>query len=152
MAGVSSTFALWQALKSTFVPEDRAPLSMPWSDHKALVALRRGLVEISHGEIPAVGHDNASALSRHPGEDKDGAGGRSGRMAIDRRVLRMPAVMERTGLSKASIYRLIHADDFPAAIRLSSRAVGWPAQQIDEWVASRERVRGDSGSRGARRR
>ena len=73
-------------------------------------------------------------------------------MAIDRRVLRMPAVMERTGLSRASIYRLIHADDFPVAIRLSSRAVGWPAQQIDEWIASRERVRGDSASRGARRR
>lgn len=76
--------------------------------------------------------------------------GNSG-MAIDRRVLRMPAVMERTGLSRASIYRLIRADDFPVAIRLGSRAVGWRAQQIDEWIASRERVCGDSRRRGSRR-
>ena len=47
-------------------------------------------------------------------------------MADDKRVLRLPAVMERTGLSKASIYRLIKASDFPAAIRLGCRAVGWP--------------------------
>ena len=33
-------------------------------------------------------------------------------MADDKRVLRLPAVMERTGLSKASIYRLIKASDF----------------------------------------
>lgn len=99
-----------------------------------------------------MGHDDASAFSRHRGEHIDGADGGNGRMAIDRRVLRMPAVMERTGLSRASIYRLIHTDDFPAAIRLGSRAVGWPAQQIDEWIASRERARSDSASRGPRRR
>ena len=95
-----------------------------------------------------MGHDGASAFSRHRGEHMDGADGGNGRMAIDRRVLRMPAVMERTGLSRASIYRLIHANDFPVAIRLGSRAVGWRAQRIDEWIASRERVRGDSASHG----
>ena len=98
-----------------------------------------------------MGHDNAGASSRHRGEHMDGADGGNGRMAIDRRVLRMPAVMERTGLSRASIYRLIRADDFPAAIRLCSRAVGWRAEQIDEWIASRERARGDAASRGPRR-
>ena len=71
-------------------------------------------------------------------------------MAVDRRVLRLPEVMERTGLSRASIYRLIKADDFPVAIRLGSRAVGWRAEQIDEWIASRERVRGDAASRAGR--
>ena len=73
-------------------------------------------------------------------------------MDIDRRVLRMPAVMERTGLSRASIYRLIQADDFPAAMRLGSRAVGWPAQRFDEWIASRESVRSDSTHLGLGRR
>ena len=98
-----------------------------------------------------MGHDNASAFSRHRGEHMDEADEGNGRMAVDRRVLRMPAVMERTGLSKASIYRLIRADDFPAAIRLCSRAVGWRAEQIDEWIASRERARGDAASRTRRR-
>ena len=73
-------------------------------------------------------------------------------MDIDRRVLRMPAVMERTGLSKASIYRFIKAADFPAAIRQGSRAVGWPAQRIDEWIASRDGVCSDSARRGLGRR
>lgn len=59
-------------------------------------------------------------------------------MADDKRILRLPAVMERTGLSKATIYRLIHANEFPESIRLGSRAVGWPANRIDEWINSRE--------------
>lgn len=63
-------------------------------------------------------------------------------MADDKRVLRLPAVMERTGLSKASIYRLIKASDFPAAIRLGCRAVGWPADRIDEWIDSRDSTTG----------
>ena len=54
----------------------------------------------------------------------DGSDEGNGHQAIDRRVPRMRSVMERTGLSRAAIYRLIRADDFPAAIRLGPRAVG----------------------------
>ena len=97
-------------------------------------------------------NQSASAYPKHRDKRTNGSDREAGRMAIDKRVLRMPAVMERTGLSRASIYRLIHADDFPVAIRLGSRAVGWPAQQIDEWIASREKVRSDSAIRGADRR
>ena len=82
----------------------------------------------------------------------NGSDRENGAVDIDRRVLRLPAVMERTGLSKASIYRLIKADDFPAAVRLTSRAVGWPAQRIDEWIASRDSVCSDSARRGLGRR
>jgi len=39
----------------------------------------------------------------------------------------------------------------PPAVRLCSRAEGWRAEQVDEWIASRERARGDSASRGPRR-
>ena len=59
-------------------------------------------------------------------------------MNNEKRVLRLPAVMERTGLSKASIYRLIEANAFPLGIRLGPRAVGWPAHRIDEWIDTRE--------------
>lgn len=82
----------------------------------------------------------------------NGSDRENGTVDIDGRVLRLPAVMERTGLSKASIYRLIKADDFPAAIRLTSRAVGWPAHGIDEWIASRDSVCCDSARRGLDRR
>ena len=97
-------------------------------------------------------NDNANPFSKHRGERMDGSDGGNGHQAIDRRVLRMRSVMERTGLSRAAIYRLLRADDFPAAIRLGPRAVGWPAQRIDEWIASRETVRGNSAHRGVGRR
>ena len=97
-------------------------------------------------------NDNANTYSSDLGERMDGSNGGNGHQTIDRRVLRMRSVMERTGLSRAAIYRLIRADDFPAAIRLGPRAVGWPAQRIDEWIASRETVRSDSAHRGLGRR
>ncbi|MDE0383571.1 MAG: AlpA family phage regulatory protein [Defluviicoccus sp.] len=56
-----------------------------------------------------------------------------------------------TGLSRASTYRLIRADDLSVAIRLGSRAVAWGAQQIDEWIASRGRFREAVGGEERRR-
>lgn len=112
----------------------------------------RRLVEESHWEVPAVANDNANPILSDPSERMDGSDGGNGHQAIDRRVLRIRSVMERTGLSRAAIYRLIRADDFPAAIRLGPRAVGWPAQRIDEWIASRDTVRSDSAHRGLGRR
>ncbi len=83
----------------------------------------------------------------------DGSDWGNGRVAgTDKRVLRLPAVMERTGLSKTSIYRLIQADEFPAAVRLGPRAVGWPAQRIDEWIDSRESAADGTAGRRLRRR
>lgn len=39
-------------------------------------------------------------------------------------LLRMPAVMQRTGLGRSTIYRLMASKQFPAPVRLASRAVG----------------------------
>ena len=55
-------------------------------------------------------------------------------------ILRCAEVTRRTSLSKASVYRLLHAGDFPQPVRLGERAVGWRAEEIDEWLASRERA------------
>ena len=54
-------------------------------------------------------------------------------------ILRCAEVTRRTSLSKASVYRLLHAGDFPRACPARKRAVGWRAEEIDEWLASRER-------------
>ena len=58
----------------------------------------------------------------------------------EQRILRCVEVTWRTSLSKASVYRLLHAGDFPQPVRLGQRAVGWRAEEIDEWLASRERA------------
>ena len=56
------------------------------------------------------------------------------------RILRRREVELVTRLSKASIYRQMHAGAFPKPVKLGERAVGWRAEEIEEWLASRERA------------
>lgn len=56
------------------------------------------------------------------------------------RILRKPAVRERTGLSDATIWRMYRRGDFPRPIRLSANAVGWRETDVDEWLRTRAEV------------
>ncbi|PHS16402.1 MAG: AlpA family transcriptional regulator [Kangiella sp.] len=49
-------------------------------------------------------------------------------------ILRLPAVIKRTGLSKSSIYAFIANRKFPRPISLGERAVGWSEYDIDRWI------------------
>ncbi|WP_255416738.1 helix-turn-helix transcriptional regulator [Thiohalobacter thiocyanaticus] len=49
----------------------------------------------------------------------------------------MPAVMERTGLTKPTIYHLIKVGGFPEPVKLGPRCVGWSAEAVDEWIEQR---------------
>lgn len=51
-------------------------------------------------------------------------------------LLRLPSVEAQTGLSKSEIYRRIKDGKFPQPIKLGTRAVAWPAAQIDAWVGN----------------
>ena len=55
-------------------------------------------------------------------------------------ILRRPEVERLTGFSKASIYRLMAAGEFPTPIRLGVRAVAWRARDVEAWLASRAPV------------
>ena len=57
------------------------------------------------------------------------------------RILRLPEVMDRVGLSKSMIYKLIGYDDFPKPVKLSLRSSGWIESEVDEWFAERKRNR-----------
>lgn len=52
------------------------------------------------------------------------------------RLLRLPAVMERTGRGKSSIYADMAAGTFPTPVRLGTRGVAWKESEIDAWVNS----------------
>lgn len=52
------------------------------------------------------------------------------------RILRLPLVLERTGLTKSTLYRMIAARRFPSPVRLSSRIVGWRQTDIERWSHS----------------
>ncbi|MEZ8067845.1 helix-turn-helix transcriptional regulator [Vibrio sp. FF145] len=50
------------------------------------------------------------------------------------RLIRMREVLDKTGLSKATLYRLIASGKFPASIQIAYRAVAWEESQVDEYL------------------
>ena len=56
-----------------------------------------------------------------------------------KKLLRLPQVIDRIGICKASVFRLVKLGQFPAPIRISDRAVAWVESDLDEWIDSRIR-------------
>jgi prophage regulatory protein len=50
------------------------------------------------------------------------------------RILRLPEVMTRTGLSRSTIYLRSSQGNFPKPVNLGARAVGWIEEEIQEWL------------------
>lgn len=55
-------------------------------------------------------------------------------------ILRLPAVILKTGLSRSSIYLRVAEGSFPRSVSLGPRAVGWLEADIDAWVMERVQV------------
>lgn len=55
----------------------------------------------------------------------------------ERRILRRDEVEAKTGFKRAHIYNLMKKGQFPRALRLGVRAVGWDSVEIDQWIAER---------------
>lgn len=53
-------------------------------------------------------------------------------------------VLERTALTRSTMYRLIEAGRFPAKVSLGGRAIAWDKHEIQAWmeqcVAERKRL------------
>ena len=47
------------------------------------------------------------------------------------RILRLPEVIQRTGISRSSIYEQMQLGFFPNRILLGKRMVGWSEAEID---------------------
>ncbi len=50
------------------------------------------------------------------------------------RILRLNTVLDRTGLSRATLYRKINDGTFPKQIKLSTRCAGWRESAINSWL------------------
>lgn len=57
-------------------------------------------------------------------------------------LLRLPAVKERTGLSRTKIYELLETGAFPRPVKISERLNAWPDSEIDAWINARISERG----------
>ena len=53
------------------------------------------------------------------------------------KLLRFPAVRERTGLSRSTIWRLERQGAFPRHHRISPNAVAWVEDDVAKWIRSK---------------
>ena len=47
------------------------------------------------------------------------------------------AVIQKTGLSRTTLWRLARRQEFPAPRQLSANRIGFPADAVEAWLASR---------------
>jgi prophage regulatory protein len=69
--------------------------------------------------------------------DQANATGNSTPTDLGHRFARMAAVVRMTGLSRATIYRMIADNRFPTQVRIGSRAVGWRWSDLEKWSQAR---------------
>lgn len=50
------------------------------------------------------------------------------------RILRIKAVLERTGLSRSTMYRKMQNGTFPKNVQISTRCAGWRESAIHAWL------------------
>ena len=53
------------------------------------------------------------------------------------RLLRLPAVLQVTGLARSTVYRMVADHTFPAPVRLAKRAIGWRHDDVRQWTIER---------------
>lgn len=56
------------------------------------------------------------------------------------RALRLPGVIEVTGLSSSAIYRMVQTGDFPRPFRLTptGTAAGWSEREVQDFLEKRK--------------
>lgn len=55
-----------------------------------------------------------------------------------KRLLRLPEVLNRTGLSRSTLY----ADpNFPKSVKVGDRAVAWAEDEINAWIETKLQAR-----------
>ena len=50
------------------------------------------------------------------------------------RILRLPTVLLRTGLSRSTVYARVAEGTFPRQLSLGPNTVGWRETDIDTWI------------------
>jgi prophage regulatory protein len=64
----------------------------------------------------------------------------SAKAAMVPHLLRLPAVLQITGLGRSTLYKMISEGKFPAPVKLSIRASAWRDDEVGHWTSSRPRA------------
>lgn len=62
-------------------------------------------------------------------------------MSMPDRIIRLNTVLDRTGLSRSTMYRKIADGTFPAQVRISINGAGWHESEVNRWIADPVRWR-----------
>jgi len=54
-----------------------------------------------------------------------------------RRLIRCNEVVDRTGLSRATVYRLVRSGEFPSPIPLTRSTAAWIESEVQDWIDER---------------
>ena len=54
---------------------------------------------------------------------------------MPKKILRLPIVLDRTGLSRSTVYQRVTEGKFPRPVSLGARAGGWIETEVEEWIA-----------------
>ena len=52
-------------------------------------------------------------------------------------IIRLPQTIEKTGLSRSTIYALLSRGEFVTKIKLSPRTIGFLESELNDWLAAR---------------
>ena len=74
--------------------------------------------------------------------------GPKGQLTRPIRLIKLPAVLDRSGGSKSEFYRLVNANKAPAPIH-RGRLVYWVEEEIDNWLAELVAAPGGAIAKGA---
>ena len=60
------------------------------------------------------------------------------------RIIRLRTVLDRTGLSRTTLYRKIGDGTFPRQVPISIHGTGWYESAVNSWIANPAGYREDS--------
>ena len=58
----------------------------------------------------------------------------------ERRIVRQFEAVQRTGLSRVTLWKKIRTGQFPAPVDLGGGKIGFYSDELDRWLAERPRV------------
>ena len=65
----------------------------------------------------------------------------------DTTLLTRPEVEELCKIARSTIYRGIHAGEFPPPVRVGKRAVRWLKSEIEIWIKARPHTTDDNNTK-----
>ena len=55
-------------------------------------------------------------------------------MPFSDHIIRMRTVLDRTGLSRSTLYRKMAEGSFPRSVKLGEHSAGWHESAVNEWI------------------